>query len=161
MKKLLGILVLGLLLSGCTPDPENFIGMDSSWVKPLVILFIICAVIVLIFLSTMNHLEKKNHSFGFFAGLFFLAGPGLITAICYILMVFSGFLIISFFYTTPIFLNFSEKNINNKEFTNNSKKILAYTLNNGPSDKNEDINENEVLFDIFNLIFICCFSKRY
>ena len=97
MKKLLGILVLGLLLSGCTPDPENFIGMDSSWVKPLVILFIICAVIVLIFLSTMNHLEKKNHSFGFFAGLFFLAGPGLITAICYILMVFSGFLIISFF----------------------------------------------------------------
>ena len=97
MKKLLAILVLSLLLSGCTPDPENFIGMDSSWVKPLVILFIICAVIVLIFLSTMNHLEKKNHSFGFFDGLSFLAGPGLITAICYILMVFSGFLIISFF----------------------------------------------------------------
>ena len=97
MKKLLGIMVLGLLLSGCTPDPENFIGMDSSWVKPLVILFIICAVIVLIFLGIMNHLEKKKHSFGFFDGLSFLAGPGLITAICYILMVVSGFLIISFF----------------------------------------------------------------
>jgi len=89
--------VLGLLLSGCTPDPENFIGMDSSWVKPLVILFIICAVIVLIFVGTMNHLTKNKYSFGFFGGLSFLAGPGLITAICYILMVFSGFLIISFF----------------------------------------------------------------
>ena len=44
-----------------------------------------------------------------------------------------------------------EKNLNNKEFTNNSKKILAYTLNNGPSNENEDINENEVLFDIFSL----------
>jgi len=97
MKKLLAILVLSLLLSGCTPDPENFIGMDSSWVKPLVILFIICAVIVLIFVGTMNHLTKNKYSFGFFDGLSFLAGPGLITAICYILMVFSGFLIISFF----------------------------------------------------------------
>ena len=38
---------------------------------------------------------------------------------------------ISFFYITPILLMFSEKNFNNKEFTNNSKKILAYTLNNG------------------------------
>jgi len=84
-------------LSGCTPDPENFIGMDSSWVKPLVFLFIICAVIVLIFVGTMNHLTKNKYSFGFFDGLSFLAGPGLITAICYILMVFSGFLIISFF----------------------------------------------------------------
>ena len=63
----------------------------------------------------------------------------------------SSFLIISFFYITPIFLNFAEKNLNNKEFTNNSKKILAYTLNNGSSNENEDINENEVLFDIFSL----------
>lgn len=97
MKKLLGIVFLGLLLIGCTPDPENFIGMDNSWVKPLVILFIICAMIVLIFVGTMSHLTKKKYSFGFFDGLSFLAGPGLITAICYILMVFSGFLIISFF----------------------------------------------------------------
>ena len=65
--------------------------------------------------------------------------------------VLSSFLMISFFYITPIFLNFAEKNMNNKEFTNNSKKILAYTLNNGPSNENEDINENEVLFDIFSL----------
>ena len=66
-------------------------------------------------------------------------------------IVLSSFLVILFFYTTPIFLNFAEKNLNNKEFTNNSKKILAYTLNNGPSNENEDMNENEVLFDIFSL----------
>ena len=65
--------------------------------------------------------------------------------------VLSSFLMISFFYITPIFLNFAEKNMNNKEFTNNSKKILAYTLNNGSSNESEDINENEVLFDIFSL----------
>ena len=97
MKKFLGIVVLGLLLIGCTPDPKNFVGMDNSWIKPLVILFIICAVIVLVFLSTINHLEKKKYSFDFFDGISFLAGPGLITAICYIVMVISGFLIISFF----------------------------------------------------------------
>ena len=97
MKKLLGIVVLGLLLSGCTPDPKNFIGMDNSWIKPLIILFIICAVIVLIFVGTINHLTKKKYSFNFFDGIAFLAGPGLITAICYIVMVITGFLIISFF----------------------------------------------------------------
>ena len=80
MKKLLGIVVLGLLLNGCTPDPENFIGMPISSIKVLVVLFIICGVIVLIFLGTMNHLEKKKYSFGFFDGLSFLIGPGLITA---------------------------------------------------------------------------------
>ena len=97
MKKILGIVGLGLLLSGCTPDPKNFIGMDNSWIKPLIILFIICAVIVLIFLGTINHLTKKKYSFNFFEGITFLAGPGLITAICYIVMAISGFLIISFF----------------------------------------------------------------
>ena len=90
-------MVLGLLLNGCTPDPENFIGMPSSSIKVLVVLFIICGVIVLIFLGTMYHLEKKKYSFGFFDGLSFLIGPGLITTICYIVMVVSGFLIISFF----------------------------------------------------------------
>ena len=66
-------------------------------------------------------------------------------------IVVSSFLTISFFYITPILLNFLEKNLNNKEFTNNSKKILAYTLNNGSRNQNEDINENDVLFDIFSL----------
>ena len=46
---------------------------------------------------------------------------------------------------------FSEKNFNNKEFTNNSKKILAYTLNNGSKSQDDNINENDVLFDIFSL----------
>jgi Bax protein len=64
----------------------------------------------------------------------------------------SSFLIISFFYVAPIFINFTEKNFNTKEFTNNSKKILAYTLNSGSStNQNEIINEDDVLFDIFSL----------
>jgi Bax protein len=65
----------------------------------------------------------------------------------------SSFLIISFFYVTPLFINFADKNFNSKEFTNNSKKILAYTLNsNGKkNDQNLTINEEDVLFDIFSL----------
>ena len=64
----------------------------------------------------------------------------------------SSFLIISFFYVTPIFINFTNKNFNTEEFTNNSKKILAYTLNNGRTkNQNEIINEDDVLFDIFSL----------
>ena len=60
----------------------------------------------------------------------------------------SSFLMISFFYITPILLTFSEKNFYNKEFTNNSQKILAYALNNGSKNQDENINENDVLFDI-------------
>ena len=41
----------------------------------------------------------------------------------------SAFFVISFFYTMPIFINFADKNFNNKEFTNNSKNILNYALN--------------------------------
>ena len=63
----------------------------------------------------------------------------------------SSFIIISFFYIIPIFISFSQKNFNNKEYTNNSKKILAYTLNNESKNQDENINESDVLFDIFNL----------
>ena len=65
----------------------------------------------------------------------------------------SSLILISFFYTIPIFINFADKNFNNKEFTNNSKKILAYTLNNKiiNEDENDIINEEDVLFDIFSL----------
>ena len=97
MKKHLEITAIGFLMNGCTPDPKNFIGMDSSWIRPLVILFIICAVIVLIFLGIYNQMEKNKVSLDFFEGIAFLAGPGLITAICYFVMAISGFLIISFF----------------------------------------------------------------
>tara|TARA_B100000965_G_scaffold16939_1_gene12744 strand:- start:422 stop:1489 length:1068 start_codon:yes stop_codon:yes gene_type:complete len=67
--------------------------------------------------------------------------------------VISSLILISFFYVTPIFINFADKNFNNEEFTNNSKKILAYTLNNKINNKNEKdiINEQDVLFDIFSL----------
>ena len=41
----------------------------------------------------------------------------------------SSVIVISFFFIVPTLINFSDKNFNNKEFTNNSKKILAYTLN--------------------------------
>jgi len=65
----------------------------------------------------------------------------------------SSFVIISFFYITPIFINFADKNFNKKEFTNNSKKILAYTLNskNQKTKDNENLTEEDLLFDIFSL----------
>ena len=68
-------------------------------------------------------------------------------------IVLSSFLIITFFYVAPIFIDFSNKNFNNKEFANNSKKILAYTLNTSEEniDQNPNINEEDLLFDIFSL----------
>ena len=65
----------------------------------------------------------------------------------------SSFLMISFFYIMPVFINFAEKNIYKEEFSNNSKQILAYTLQNGKisNNQNEIIDENDVLFDIFSL----------
>ena len=65
----------------------------------------------------------------------------------------SSFVIISFFYITPIFINFADKNFYNKEFKNNSKKILAYTLNgkNKKTKDNENLIEEDLLFDIFSL----------
>ena len=65
----------------------------------------------------------------------------------------SSFLIISFFYVAPKIVSFTEKNLNTKEFTNNSKKILAYTLNDSDQNKSQNkiIDENDILFDIFSL----------
>ena len=63
----------------------------------------------------------------------------------------SSLIVISFFYLTPIIINFTDKNFNNKEFTNKSKTILNNTLNN---DKNleEDLtvenDERDLLYDI-------------
>ncbi len=65
----------------------------------------------------------------------------------------SSFLIISFFYIVPIYINFADKNFYTKEYTNNSKKILAYTLNKEDKNKKEieTLNEEEVLIDIYTL----------
>ena len=65
----------------------------------------------------------------------------------------SSLMIVSFFYITPIFINFAEKNFNTKEFTNNSQKILAYTLNSKNQDKedNQVMKEEDLLLDIFSL----------
>ena len=66
----------------------------------------------------------------------------------------SSFLVVSFFYILPILNDFVEKNILiTKDFNNNSKKILAYTLNekNNLDKKNEQINEKDLLTDIFSL----------
>ena len=41
----------------------------------------------------------------------------------------SSLVLVSFFYVLPILINFTDNNLNTKEYTNNSKKILAYTLN--------------------------------
>ena len=38
----------------------------------------------------------------------------------------SALVVTLFFYITPIFINFADKNFNNKEFTNNSKIFLRY-----------------------------------
>ncbi len=65
----------------------------------------------------------------------------------------SSFLVVTFFYIAPILINFSDRNFNNKEFTNNSKKILVYTLNSNEEkiDKNSLDNEKDLLIDIFSL----------
>ena len=65
----------------------------------------------------------------------------------------SSLIIVSFFYITPIIINFAEKNFYTKEFTNNSKKILAYTLNkeNQNTEESEVLKEEDLLLDIFSL----------
>ena len=63
----------------------------------------------------------------------------------------SACFVISFFYLSPILINFADKNFKNKEFTNNSKNILNKTLN---RDKliDEDLtvksDERDLLYDI-------------
>ena len=64
----------------------------------------------------------------------------------------SSLLVIFFFYSMPIFINFAFKQ--KLEYQNNSKKILAYTLSNGGNnkyDENKVLNEKDLLVDIFSL----------
>ena len=67
----------------------------------------------------------------------------------------SSLIVILSFYILPIFSDFtSNKILKNNEFQNNSKAILAYTLNNG-TNLNEDgyknLDERDLLVDIFSL----------
>tara|TARA_B100001057_G_scaffold343348_1_gene344279 strand:- start:1834 stop:2901 length:1068 start_codon:yes stop_codon:yes gene_type:complete len=64
----------------------------------------------------------------------------------------SSFLVILTFYTIPILVNVSKQNANS--YQNNSKAILAYTLNkqNVSTDTNNGtMNEKDLLLDIFSL----------
>ena len=64
----------------------------------------------------------------------------------------SSIFVIFFFYSVPLLINFANKDLNS--FENNSKKVLAYTLNqkkNGVEDSEEILNENDLLRDIFTL----------
>ncbi|PDH21138.1 MAG: glucosaminidase [Pelagibacterales bacterium MED-G42] len=66
----------------------------------------------------------------------------------------SSFIIVGFFYIVPIVSEYVEKNIlTSKEFTNNSKKVLAYTLNkkDNKNIENNIIDEKDLLLDIFSL----------
>ena len=66
----------------------------------------------------------------------------------------SSIFVIFSFYSIPAIINFTDKQLlNNKEFQNNSKAILAYTLNkkNNGSSADENLNEKDLLIDIFSL----------
>ena len=65
----------------------------------------------------------------------------------------SSLVLVSFFYVLPILINFTDNNYNTKEYTNNSKKILAYTLNKKNKNKKESsvLKEEDLLLDIFSL----------
>ncbi len=70
-------------------------------------------------------------------------------------VVLSSFIMIFVFYSLPLMINFTnDKLLNTKEFRNNSKTILAYTLDkktNGNLDSNEEYDERDLLVDIYSL----------
>jgi len=63
----------------------------------------------------------------------------------------SSLVVIFFFYSMPLIVNFAGSN---NAIQNNSKAVLAYTLNNGSSSNESDdkiLNERDLLIDIFSL----------
>ncbi len=67
-------------------------------------------------------------------------------------ILISSVIVFSFFYLMPILINYVDEE--NFEFQNNSKAVLAYTLDNKttPTENNNQIlNEKELLVDIFSL----------
>ncbi len=69
--------------------------------------------------------------------------------------ILSSLIIVSSFYALPLIANFTNDNIlNSNEFRNNSKKVLAYTLDKQSSktlDNNEEYDERDLLVDIYSL----------
>ena len=67
----------------------------------------------------------------------------------------SSFIVVFVFYSLPLIANFTnEKILNTKEFRNNSKTVLAYTLdkqNNETLDSDEKYDERDLLVDIYSL----------
>ena len=70
-------------------------------------------------------------------------------------ILLSSFVIIFVFYSLPLVINFTNNRIlNTKEFKNNSKTVLAYTLDkkvNGSLDDNQKFDERDLLVDIYSL----------
>ena len=67
-------------------------------------------------------------------------------------ILISSLFIFSFFYIAPHLISYGENELFiKKEFENNSKKILAYTLDNQNNDIGKTLNEKDLLFDIFSL----------
>ncbi len=67
----------------------------------------------------------------------------------------SSVVVISVFYSLPLLINFANNTIlNNSEYINNSKTVLAYTLDkkkNKLPDDNETYDESDLLVDIYSL----------
>jgi len=63
----------------------------------------------------------------------------------------SIFVVFSFYFIPSIIDFTNQQLLKNNEFQNNSKAILAYTLNNKGKAINENLNEKDLLIDIFSL----------
>ena len=63
----------------------------------------------------------------------------------------SSLVLLMFFYTVPIFINYANKSFNNKEFTNNSKSILNKILKKGKTF--EDVDDTNVQSDEIDLLY--------
>ena len=66
-----------------------------------------------------------------------------------------SFVVVFIFYSLPLLINFANNNIlTTNEFRNNSKSVLAYTLDkkiNGSLDGDENFDERDLLTDIYSL----------
>ena len=67
----------------------------------------------------------------------------------------SSVVVVFIFYSLPLMINFANDNfLNTKEFRNNSKTVLVYTLDkktNGSLDDDENFDERDLLVDIYSL----------